>query len=460
MNVNLDLHYHSGASGAVGKIRLADFLGVAPMKGISVVGTGDCLHAEGTEKIKTPWLDKLRGSLEETSPGSGLFTLHGRDDAVKFLLQTEVIFTCTLAGKKKRKSVHVLLLFPSFEAVNGTVALLERWGVKNTIGRPFIKCEDNEEVGARLNRVLDEDDLVEFIPAHVMTPSGVFGSQNPIDHLDEFFGGATDRIHCVETGLSADPVVLGLIPELDDKGLVSNSDAHSIQLHRLGREFTSLELPRDFQFADIVKRFRRGEIARTGEFNPAEGKFFLSGHRAGKQGHGDRYCVFSPKYTPADGRCPICGKPLTIGVLERAMELSRVQGANREFGEGPVDKQEFVHMVPLLEILSTGFFRSKSTSTRRGVKLYERVVSLIGNECSLWFEDDSVLRGAMQGQFRDLEESRLVDLILSVKHGNFHYSPLGYDGTYGQLVIGEPQDPSDLFETNFVKGARQETLPF
>ncbi len=453
--VNMDLHYHSGASGAVGKIRLADFYEIAPKKGISVVGTGDCLHSEATDNIPTTWLEKIKTQLVESAPDSGLFYLRDAGTDVQFLLQTEVIFTCALK-KGGRKSVHTLLFFPSFAAIEGVLPMLEKWEVKNTIGRPFVKCEDNEEVGARLNALLEVDDLVEFVPAHVMTPSGVFGSQNPIDYLEDFFGGATDQVHCIETGLSADPHVLGLIPELDGIGLISNSDAHSVHLHRLGREFTVLDLPKNFTYMDIIGKIRAKEIARTAEFNPAEGKFFLSGHRAGKAGHGKNYCVFSPKHTPKDGRCPICNKPLTIGVLERALELAEVQGSSRKYGDGPVTKQKFVNMVPLVEILATGYFGSKSVTTKRAINLYDQIVNLLGSEAAMWFMEDAEIKGLLEGNIPDAE--KIANLIIEVKRGNFHYAPLGYDGTYGNLIIGTPQDPEALFETKIITGSYQGKL--
>ena len=227
MNINVDLHYHSGASGGVGKILLDDFYEIGPKKGINVIGTGDSLHED--------WLKQLKSQLVEIEKDNGLFYLkRGKD--ISFMLQTEVIFTCSLGNG--RKSVHIILFFPSFDAITKTIKMFEKWEVKNTIGRPFVKCENNEEVGDRLNKFLELDEYNEFVPAHVMTPSGVFGSQNPINFLEEFFGGATEKINCIETGLSADPVILGMIPEFDKIGFISNSDAHSVQLnsHPLGNK--------------------------------------------------------------------------------------------------------------------------------------------------------------------------------------------------------------------------------
>ncbi|MHA1786374.1 MAG: endonuclease Q family protein [Candidatus Helarchaeota archaeon] len=439
--INVDLHYHSGASGGVGKINLEDFYEIGPKKGINVIGTGDSLH-EG-------WLTQLKERLTEINKDNGLFRLSNGKE-VSFLLQTEVIFTCSLG--KGRKSVHIILLFPSFDAINKTIKLFEKWNVKNTIGRPFVKCKDNQEVGDRLNKFLEINEYNEFIPAHIMTPSGVFGSQNPINFLEEFFSGAVDNINCVETGLSADPLILGMIPELDNIGLISNSDAHSIQLNRLGREFTTFDV-KELSYYEIIDKIRRKKISRTAEFHPTEGKFFLSGHRAGKKGHGNNYCVFSPQYTPKNGRCPICGKPLTIGVLERAFQLTKAQDGNREYGYLPKKTQSFVHMVPLIEMLAVGYLKTKSIKSKKVRKLYDDIIQLIGNECELWFKNDEEIKSNLEGNI----EQDVVDLILKVKNGKFHFNPLGYDGAYGTLVIGKKQQIKDLFETNIIVGATKKT---
>ncbi|GAB4314472.1 MAG: hypothetical protein Kow0069_15940 [Promethearchaeota archaeon] len=476
--VHADLHYHSGASGSVGRINLLDFVLVAPLKGINVVGTGDCLHDRPNKASPVPWVTKLQDQLVESGDGSGAFYLRAPHasasddgdelaslprsevngvevyDSIVFVLQSEVIFTCAI--ENQRKMTHVVLLFPSFEAVDDALSLFRSWGSPTHVGRPFVSCDDPEDVGDKLNRLLDLNPLVEAVPAHVMTPSGVFGSKVPVDWLENFFGGATSRIHAVETGLSADPVVLGLIPELDDLTLLSCSDAHSVHPHRLGREFTTLEVD-SLDYAGIVDAIRNKRVVRTAEFNPAEGKYFLSGHRADKAGHErGAYCVFSPKHTPPSKLCPICGKPVTVGVLERATHLSWVQtgGDPREFGYRPPGQQEFVHVVPLVEVLSRGYFGSKAPATTRGLRLYQRLVPLFGNECQLWLMSEEEVLDAVRGKLGDAkevkDEGKLLNLLMQVKRGEFCYRPMGFDGQYGQLCFGEAQAPEDAFETNVV----------
>lgn len=420
LEINVDLHSHSGYAGGVGDIALADIALSMKKKGIHIFGTGDCLHPG--------WNGKLRESLTECEPG--LFALRETNDNpdARFLLQTEIIITSATPVTPGRKNVHCVFLFPSFKACEQAVALLESWDVKNTIGRPFLKCENPDEVGARVIRLLELDPGIEMIPAHVMTPQGVFGSANPVNRLSDFFGAAAGRINAVETGLSADPVVLDLIPELDDIALVSNSDCHSAASNRLGREFTALEVE-GLSYPALLGAIRNRRVAWTAEFNPGEGKYFLSGHRAGKQGHGEGYCIYSPDKTPSDGFCPICGKPITIGVLERALQISRVQGASRKLKQE--SSRRFIHMVPLSEVAAYGLGIANPNS-KKAVKIYEKIVEAFGTEIELWKVEPHTVREVLTNAVPE----KVIETIVEIKNDNFTFEPLGFDGSYGKLVVG------------------------
>lgn len=422
MELHTDLHSHSGYAGGVGNTSLADIESNMPLKGIDVVGTGDCMHPL--------WRSQLESSLEETF--EGLYTLQ-EQSPVSYLLQTEIIVTSDIGGR--RKGVHTILLFPSFSAIEKVTGLCESWGMKNTVGRPFLKCRDSGDVSDKMHAIRSVDDMIEVIPAHVMTPEGVFGSKAPVDSLQDFYGEYSYEISAVETGLSSDPEILSLIPELDKMTLISNSDAHSPALHRMGREFTTLRSTRNY--SSIIKAIRANNVEGTAEFNPTEGRYFLSGHRAGRAGHGDRYCVYSPSFTPSNRKCPICGKTLTIGVLERALELSAIQGDTRT-REDMSAKVPFVHMVPLTEIIANALGIASPIS-KKVLSAYAAVTSRI-TESALWFSGNKAVESALSG----IVDQRIIDSIITVKNGDFCFDPAGYDGVYGQLRVGSTIDVDNI----------------
>ncbi len=428
MRYVVDLHSHSGYAGGVGDISLDVVADTMAAKGINAFGIGDCLQPA--------WLERLGGILEEREPG--LFALRsaeGSRASARFVMQTEIIITSPVASGG-RKGTHVVLLFPGLAAAAEALRLLRKWDVKVDMGRPFVKCEDAADVEEKCRALMAIDPLVMIIPAHVLTPQGVYGSDHPVDSLSEVFGGFARDITTVETGLSADPALLALLPELDDKSLISNSDCHSGALNRVGREFTALELNGPPSYGAVIEAIRNRKITYTAEFNPAEGRYFLTGHRAGLQGHGDAYCYYSPGEAPDDGRCCICGKKLTIGVLDRILFLAEKQsrdGTVRSLDTTP-PRQASRALVPLVEVIAHGL-GIKSVSGKKVVQIYHAVVSRVGTEAELW----DVPSADLAVHLRDAAPEPVVEAIRQVSDGNFSFQP-GFDGTYGGLRLGERID--------------------
>ncbi len=429
MRVCADLHFHSGYSGGVGRISLERLAGSLSLKGINIMGTGDCLHPA--------WLSTLEDKLVEEE--DGLYRLASGDhEGSRFVLQTEIIVT-TRAPGGGRKQAHIVVLFPSIETVKSVASLLTRkYGMKNTIGRPFVKCETRKIVEDLFYSIRKVSDLIEFFPAHVMIPTGgLLGSTNPVPSMEWFFGGAVDLVSAVETGLSADPVVLSLIPELDDKTMISSSDAHSHRLDRVGREFTMLDLSR-FSYEGLVKAIRENRVVLTGEFHPAEGRYYLSGHRSDRPGHDGTPFIYHPAPGVRVELCPLCGRPPTRGVLERALELGEEQGRKWSLSEAEeharrLDRR-FVRMVPLAELVRAA--TSWSLSSKRLATEYEKIVRVFGSEAALWASTPREIEKRLSG----IASERVLSTILMVARGEFCYNPPGHDGVYGRLVIGETLD--------------------
>jgi PHP family Zn ribbon phosphoesterase len=421
LQLTVDLHSHSGYSGGVGQVSLAGVAETMRKKGIDVFGTGDCLQPE--------WLAHLEKSLVERE--AGLFALQDPPESnpgARFLLQSEIIITADVPSGG-RKGVHTVLLFPSFAVAREAAAYLAKCEVKLNMGRPFLKCQDSADVAEKLCAICKIDASIMVIPAHVLTPQGIYGSDHPIAYLSDFYGDYNDQIRVVETGLSADPQVLALIPELDNRTLISNSDCHSPALNRVGREFTVLEVTQ-VSYEEIVTALYNRKIIHTGEFSPAEGRYFLTGHRSGKNGHtSEQFCYFSPDTAPVDGVCPICGKGLTIGVLQRALELSAIQGEPRTL-QNVQPRQKAIYMVPLTEVIAAGL-GVKNSSSNKVTQYFEAVINSFESEANLWIHAENEI----EKQLAATVPNKVLAAILSIKRGDYTFDPLGYDGEYGELIL-------------------------
>ena len=416
MNIVADLHSHSGHAGGVGAISLAKVAQIMKLKGIDIYGTGDVLQPE--------WNKYLQNKLQEAE--DGLFCIEESKTA-RFLLQTEIIITAP-APDGGRKTVHTIILFPDFSATEKAMKYLQDWQVKINMGRPFLKCTDKADVSAKMFKLTSITDDILIIPAHVLTPQGIYGAERPVNCLADFYGEFSNHIYAVETGLSADPQILALIPELDQLSLISNSDCHSAALNRIGREFTSYKV-KEKSYKDLVNAIKNHNITYTAEFTPSEGRYFLTGHRAGKRGHNSKqYCYFSPDKSPQF--CPICGKPMTMGVLERALQLSKIQGETRTLAN-IIPKQQYKTLIPLTEVIAAGF-GIKNASAKKVLKEFKQIIDITETEERLWQMNPEKAERFLANSIHDSTMSALIDIM----QGNYSFTPLGFDGEYGQLTLG------------------------
>jgi len=423
MHLVVDLHSHSGHAGGVGDVSLPAIAETMALKGIHVYGTGDCLQPQ--------WLDDLEKMLKPVA--GGLFQLPGiANSDARFILQSEIILTADVPCGG-RKGVHTVLLFPSIASAREAQYLFGRWDVKLNMGRPFLKCADADDVAAKMTELAEVDAGIEIFPAHVLTPQGIFGSDHPVDRLSDFFGDFASQIHAVETGLSADPEILALIPELDTRTLLSNSDCHSAALNRVGREYTDLDV-NSATYDEIIFAIRNRKVHLTAEFSPAEGRYFLTGHRSGKKDHEDSYCYYSPDTVPHDNICPICGKELTVGVLQRALELSRLQGEPRTLDKVK-PKQKAIHMVPLIEVVA-GAMGVRSITSKKVTTAFHDILNVTGTETLLWQRTADEI----EKDLADVVSAEVLAGLLHVARDEFTFEPLGFDGAYGELKLGQKGD--------------------
>ncbi|HEX7502923.1 MAG TPA: endonuclease Q family protein [Acidobacteriota bacterium] len=348
MSFFADFHVHSRYSRSTSPgLVLPELARWAEMKGLAVVGSGDFTHPE--------WFRDLEAGLADSS--SGLYSLKKDHGSVHFILSSEISLIYKQGGKVRK--VHLLLLAPSLAAVEKINASLGRRFNLKADGRPILGASARD-ISAE---ILAIDERVVIIPAHIWTPwFSLLGSRSGFDSLEECFADCSPYIHAVETGLSADPPMLARVSSLRRFTVLSNSDAHSAQ--NLGREANELDCP--LTYDGIARAIRDGGIVRTIEFFPEEGKYHHDGHRQ---------CGVS--LSPAAARaladaCPVCGKPLTLGVLHRVEDLADVNG------ESP---RPFSYQIPLRQVLAQ-VLRCGENSRKVG-RRYVELIERLGPEFSI-----------------------------------------------------------------------------
>ncbi|HZD01595.1 MAG TPA: UvrD-helicase domain-containing protein [Actinomycetes bacterium] len=331
-----DLHIHSKFSRACSRdCDLEHLAWWARRKGIAVVGSGDFTHPA--------WFEQLQANLVPAEPG--LFRLREDLDReverrlppscrrpVRFMLSVE-ISTIYKRGERTRK-VHHLIYVPDLEAAAVFNRRLGRIGNITSDGRPILGLDSRD----LLEVTLESGAGSYLVPAHVWTPwFAVLGSKSGFDTVEDCYLDLADHIFALETGLSSDPAMNWRVSRLDRYRLVSNSDAHSPPM--LGREACMFDTPPDYY--QMRRALETGEgYLGTVELFPEEGKYHLDGHRK---------C--DVRLEPAEtrrhrGNCPVCGKPLTVGVLHRVEAL-----ADRPEGSRPPGAAGFRSLVPLPEVM-------------------------------------------------------------------------------------------------------------
>ena len=239
----------------------------------------------------------------------------------------------------------------------------------------------------------------------------------------------------VETGLSADPTMCWRVPDLDDLSIVSFSDAHS--LPKLARELTIFN--GELSYGGLVESLRSQDIAYTIEFFPEEGKYHLSGHRK----CGVRY---EPEEVATIGSaCPVCGRAMTLGVMQRVEELSRREATSPVKEDGlvasPDGRPPFRSLVSLQQVLSETL--GVGVNTKRVRTAYMSLVETFGSEMNVLIDTPTP----------DLADAfpahgpRLAEGIDRVRSGNIHIEP-GFDGQFGDVTVwgdetesGTPRQP-------------------
>ena len=329
------------------------------------------------------------------------------------MLEVE-ISTIYKKGDRTRK-VHHLIYAPDFATADRMSARLARIGNIASDGRPILGLDSRD----LLEIALESGPDAYLVPAHIWTPwFAALGSQSGFDSIADCYGDLADHIFAVETGLSSDPPMNWRVSVLDRYRLVSNSDAHSPG--KLGREATTFDCELDY-FA-IRHALETGDgYAGTVEFFPEEGKYHLDGHRKCE-------VRFTPQETLAHGgRCPVCGKPLTVGVEHRVEVL-----ADRSEAQAlpPPTAGAVANLVPLPEMLSE--ITGSGAGSRTVERSYEQAIGKLGAELA-------ILQAVPAEDIARAGSALLAEAITRLRAGQV-IRDAGYDGEYGVIRLFEEDE--------------------
>jgi uncharacterized protein (TIGR00375 family) len=370
-----------------------------------VLGTADALHPEWVRELGRKLLLCENGlyKLKDEFRHRDYELYSGRE--VYFLVATEVC--CIYKWDKKVRRIHLLILLSSLDAAQKVSRSLELFGNLSSNGRPCLKIDSRD----LLEIVLSIDSSSLCIPAHIWTPwYSVLGEWSGFDSIEECFRDLSGSIYAIETGLSSDPPMNRAVALLDNYTLVSNSDAHSPET--IGREATCFDT--SISLDTIINAVKTGTeesgFSGTIEFFPEEGKYFLDGHRK---------CQAHASIFKKDLICPVCGKKMTPGVLNRTRQL-----ISKESERGRHHLSKFWRLTPLMSLLSQK--SGVSSKSKRVAVEYEKYVRTLGAEMEILL--------TLPVDYIKKSSPELAALIEQLRSGNVTISP-GYDGKFGSVFI-------------------------
>jgi len=421
MQIIADLHIHSRFSRACSpQLTLENIDKTCEIKGVNIVATGDFTHPE--------WFKEMKDQLVEKEPG--LYILKNPKNPknpnapTRFICATEI--SCIYTKNDKCRRLHICILAPNLETVEKINSSLEKAGCNlKSDGRPIIGMD----VTTLAKLCWDADPDCMIIPAHIWTPwFAMFGSKSGFDSIEECWGDISDKIYAIETGMSSDPTDSWRIKNLDNISIVSSSDAHS--LPNIAREANVFEIKKDKldykEICRIIKDKKLDEFLYTIEFYPEEGRYHIDGHCN---------CNFSCK--PSESKklnniCPVCKKPLVIGVMNRVQELAE---PDRDENYQDSKRVPFKKLIVLDKIIALAL-GIKSRSSKRVQSEYKNLIEKAGKELDILLSVDyEILKKHTLPQ--------IVEGVKRVREEKVHVTP-GFDGEYGKIKIFNEDEKLDF----------------
>lgn len=409
MNLIADFHIHSKYSRAVSPNMVLPEIRIwAKKKGINLVSAADFTHPV--------WFREIKENLEEAE--RGLYTMRGNknldpEKETRFILTTEISCIYSKGGKARR--IHALIFAPSLEIVEKINNKLGQTYNLKSDGRPILGID----VKNLTEIILEISSECMIIPAHIWTPwFSVFGSKSGFNSLVECFDELAPQIYAVETGLSSDPSMNLRVLELDNKTIISGSDAHS--LLNLGREACVFGIEKkDLSYNEIARVIKEKDTKKflhTLEFFPEEGMYHFDGHRA---------CgvSYSPEETKKrNGVCGVCGRSVTVGVMNRVHELA---DPARPEGFKLFNSVPFKSVVPLCEIISEALH--VGVKSKAVMSAYEKMLNGLESEFN-------ILLNAGRAEIENFSNAKIAEGIFRAREGKV-FITTGFDGKYGKVEV-------------------------
>ncbi|MBL7207741.1 MAG: UvrD-helicase domain-containing protein, partial [Desulfobacterales bacterium] len=151
--------------------------------------------------------------------------------------------------------------------------------------------------------------------------------------------------------------------------------------------------------------------------------YHLDGHRKCS------VCLWPKKTVKNKGICPVCGKPLTVGVLYRVEEL-----ADRPKHEKPKRTHPYYSIIPLVNILSE--ILKVGPGSKKVMNNYNAALDILGPELS-------ILHNLQPKAIDKAGIPLLGEAVKRMRREEIDISP-GYDGEFGRVKIFKDQERERL----------------
>lgn len=386
MIISADLHIHSPYTKRLDiPVTLKDFAESAALKGINLIGTGDCLHPG--------WMQEIQ-QLPEIEPGTYEY------QNTKLILTSEI---------ETSDQVHHLVLFPDVTAVTDFRENVKSFTTNISVkGRPKISIKSS----GLAEFVVDVGGLIG--PAHLFDSfSGLYNQYNSIT---ECYKHMSSSVYFVELGLASNTYFADKIRELHDYSFLTNSDTHNPHPIRLGREFTQFKVkkPTFKELSTAIQRREGNKPVLNVGIPPEEGKYFDTACQK-CQLHYSFYQAAEQQW-----KCN-CG-----GIIKKGVSDVIEEKAEYFPSQHPVHRPQYVSFLPLHEII-TRVYHEQNPFTDKVNGEWSRLVHTFGSEITT----------LLQTPISDLSKvcsPGLSEAISSFRNATVHFHR-GGGGSYGSVTI-------------------------